>query len=381
MPTQKTFVPILLAATITLAVGSRAAAEQDRAPVATSPTSKSVLITTEPTAKEGQPLDQIQRDLTDLKKKLEKPPKDTWDKLTAMSGLISGVIVALIGFYATNVYNRRQKATEDRRKDQELLISQIQTVEKFIPHLSSTNESTKSAALVAIAALGNEELAVKLAKAFGGSGATSALVTIASGGELASAETATIALGDIFKYLQSRVVTTHEREKRRASGFVVSDKGLVVTTAHAVEGIASDQIGVGLPNDVMVRAVLKFVDKARDLALLAAETREPLTPLDLSPTTPKIGEHVVALMVGLAGELRAQVGEVVSMDTKSFIEGQTVSTVGVRLPVEPGASGAPVVDREGRLLGIVQASDMRGTTYLISASDVLAFVAEAERAA
>jgi hypothetical protein len=79
-------------------------------------------------------------------------------------------MVALIGFYATNVYTRRQQLSEQHRKDQELVVAQIQTVEKFIPHLSSSDEKIKTAGLIAIAALGNEELAVRLATAFGGSG-------------------------------------------------------------------------------------------------------------------------------------------------------------------------------------------------------------------
>jgi hypothetical protein len=54
-------------------------------------------------------------------------------------------------------------------------VAQIQTVEKFIPHLASGSENIKRGALIAIAALGNEELAVELATAFGGSGATAGL--------------------------------------------------------------------------------------------------------------------------------------------------------------------------------------------------------------
>ena len=37
-------------------------------------------------------------------------------------------------------------------------------------------------------------------------------------------------------------------------------------------------------------------------------------------------------------------------------------------------AGTPVVDREGRLLGLVQATDRNGTTYLIPAGEALAFV-------
>src|SRR5262249_51821242 len=152
-------------------------------------------------------LEKLSAELGELRKKVEKPTKDSWDKLAALSGLVSGVVVALIGFYATNVYNRRQRAVEEHRKDQEVLIAQVQTVEKFIPHLASQNEQTKGAALVAIAALGNEELAVKLASAFRGPGATRALTAIASSAAPEAAKSAAQALRDVLTFLKPRIVT------------------------------------------------------------------------------------------------------------------------------------------------------------------------------
>jgi hypothetical protein len=150
--------------------------------------------------------DRLRTEIADLKRKIEKPPKDAWDKVTAVSGLASGLAVALIGFYATNVYNRRQRISEERRRDQEVVISQLQTVEKFMPHLSSTDEQIKGAAIIAISALGNDELAIKLAKAFRGPGATSALTTIAiTAGKEAIASSAQQVLLDVFKSLQTRV--------------------------------------------------------------------------------------------------------------------------------------------------------------------------------
>ncbi len=145
----------------------------------------------------NDPVASLRDELAELRRKVEKPPKDVWDKVSAISGLISGLTVALIGFYATNVYNRRQRELEEHRRDQELLVSQVQTVEKFIPHLSSDNEKTKAGALIAIAQLGNEELAVKLAAAFGGSGGTAALksITSTSGGQVRAS--AAEALGKI----------------------------------------------------------------------------------------------------------------------------------------------------------------------------------------
>jgi len=115
--------------------------------------------------------------------------------------------------------------SEEHRKDQELVISQIQTVEKFIPHLSSRDESAKAGALIAISALGNEQLAIKLATAFGGAGATAALTSIASTASAQDAASAERALKDIFPHLQTRIVRiTAETERRfsRGQGLVVA---------------------------------------------------------------------------------------------------------------------------------------------------------------
>ncbi|APR78924.1 Transcriptional regulator, CadC [Minicystis rosea] len=121
--------------------------------------------------------------------KLEKREKDIWDKLSALSGLLSGAVVAFIGFYATNIYNRRQREAEVSRKNHEIRISEAQAIEKLIPHLAK--EDTKAAALIAIATLGNDDLAVKLAATFPGRGSTVALATIVANDATPAAELAT----------------------------------------------------------------------------------------------------------------------------------------------------------------------------------------------
>ena len=326
---------------------------------------------------ENQSVETLRNDLKNLKEKVDKPPKDNWDKLTAVSGLLSGVLVALMAFYATNVYNRRQKKTEENRKDQELLIAQIQTVEKFFPHLSSSDEKIKGGALISIAALGNEDLAVRLAKLFSGSGATGALTTIASAASGPSVAQAESALLDALAYLKPRVVTLHQREKRRASGFIVSNNGLIVTTAHAVDGIPPEELRIGLPDGTFIPATIVKTDAQKDLALLGGKASTLLTPLDLSPASPKSGELVTALLIGLNAALSIQIGKVVGVDEDITIAnlGLSMNKIAVKLTVKPGASGTPVVDKEGRLLGLVQGSDAtHETTFLIPAADALAFV-------
>jgi len=330
------------------------------------------------TAMIEQRLEALERESRDLKQKLIKPPKDGWDKLAAISTLISGIVVALIGFYATNVYNSRQREAEGRRKAQELTISQIQTVEKFIPHLSSTNEAIKAAALSTIAALGNDELAVKLARIFGGSGSTSALASIAATARPSAVAAAHRALGDLLEYLKSRVVALLDSDTRRASGFVISESGLIATTAHAVDGIPADCLRVRLPSGQLQTATKVVVDQERDLALLSTQTGGPLATLEISDWAPEPGAHVIALFPAQNGELVTRVGYVSMIAARLAVQFGTgerwvANRIGTRLDSEPGSSGAPVLDQQGRLVGIIEASDQQGNTYLIPVSEVQSF--------
>ena len=102
-------------------------------------------------------LARVEQELADLRAKVAHPPKDWWDKLGTLSGLVSGVLVAVIGAYATWVYNRRQNAVEEAQrrreeaqKERELETLNIQTAERFLPYLAGANERQKEAALAVL---------------------------------------------------------------------------------------------------------------------------------------------------------------------------------------------------------------------------------------
>jgi hypothetical protein len=52
---------------------------------------------------------------------LKRPPKDFWDKLNTLSGIIAGVFVAAIGFYATQVYDKRSRDAEQDDKNRSVV--------------------------------------------------------------------------------------------------------------------------------------------------------------------------------------------------------------------------------------------------------------------
>lgn len=122
----------------------------------------------------------VQR-LEKLEETINRPkPKDLWDKLSALSTLFSGIIIAGLGLYVTSVYNQRQLEATSAQKERELAVLELQTVETFFEHLSSDDQGLKRSALEAIASLGDIELAAKLAANLGGDGGRAFLHEISS---------------------------------------------------------------------------------------------------------------------------------------------------------------------------------------------------------
>jgi S1-C subfamily serine protease len=327
-------------------------------------------------------IDTLLAEVAELRRKVEKPPKDAWDKLTAVSGMVSGLAVALIGFYATNVYNRRQRLSEERRKDQELLISQIQTVEKFIPYLSSKEESARSGALIAISALGNEELAVKLATAFGGTAATIALASIASTAGPQGVASAGRALQDIFEYFQARIVEVQAQADeglRLGSGLIVAESGWIVTPSYVVSRAQANHAGVSVHLHDGKRICVKVLleDEHNGLAILATAANEPLSSIDIAPSEAGIGDRIIALLHEENGH-RIEIGTIVGTGVGKA-QGKIVVSVNNVTVGGGGSSGSPVVDSDGKLVGLIYAIDIGhpGTVYLAPASDIALLVRQA----
>lgn len=121
-----------------------------------------------------------------------KPPKDNWDKITAVAPIISGMLIFMMGGFFTYAYNQQQ-----------LRLQEIQTIEKFIPHLMG-NEQSKKAAILAMSQLTNPELAGKFAGIFASTGTVSALQSMVENGNAHERGIATKALSDALESLAAR---------------------------------------------------------------------------------------------------------------------------------------------------------------------------------
>jgi len=154
-------------------------------------------------------------------------------------------------------------------------------------------------------------------------------------------------------------VTVNARRRMPASGIVWSNDGLIVTANHVVE--RDDDITVGLADGRQLAAALLGRDPGSDVALLKVEAND-LTPLPRSPEEVKVGH--LTLAIGRPGPSGAMASfGVVSTLGGAWRTRQGVSLEGwIRADVAmlPGFSGGPLVDGEGRLIGLNTSQFGRG---------------------
>lgn len=131
------------------------------------------------------------------------------------------------------------------------------------------------------------------------------------------------------------------------SGFVVSDRGHIVTNAHVVKGCGTIMVGDRGPAQVIA------MDQAADLALLRDATRKGGVFARFAEEPTRLGEDVAVfgfpLRTILADQLNMTTGGVSSL---AGLGGNT-SHLQITAPVQRGNSGGPLVDASGRVLGVV----------------------------
>jgi S1-C subfamily serine protease len=139
------------------------------------------------------------------------------------------------------------------------------------------------------------------------------------------------------------------RNGRRGAGagVVWSDDGLIVTNAHVV---GRGKVRAGLPGQEPLAAERVAVDERMDLALLRLPTPvgNPLERGDSRLLRP--GQWVYALghPWGVVGA--ATGGVVIGLGRPEYQEAD--DWLVLDLPLRPGNSGGPVIDAEGRMVGI-----------------------------
>lgn len=152
------------------------------------------------------------------------------------------------------------------------------------------------------------------------------------------------------------------------SGVIISADGTIITNNHVIDGATS--ITVRLNDGTEYAAELVGSDAQTDVAVIKINAKN-LKPVVFGDSSNLIvGESVVAVGNPL-GELGGSVtdGIISALDRTITIKGQSMTLLQTTAAINPGNSGGGLFNRNGELIGIVNAksigSDVEGIGFAI----------------
>jgi len=148
----------------------------------------------------------------------------------------------------------------------------------------------------------------------------------------------------------SREVNYARRMRPEGTGTVLLPGGLIATNAHVIGGAVT--VRVRLRDGRILPAEIVGVDADTDLALVRAPVNLP--PLTAGPE-PAIGEPVCAVGNPFGLDLSVTCGVVSAIHRTGTGFNPIEDFIQTDAVVNPGGSGGPLVDDEGRLVGLVSA--------------------------
>src|SRR5678809_630589 len=197
---------------------------------------------------------------------------------------------------------------------------------------------------------------------------------------------------DLFNYVKASVVQITDPANieqqsditgsRLGSGFVYDKNGHIITNYHVVDGAKNNKVYVTFLDGVSYEAEISGTDPYADLAVIKIlnlnqhkDALSKLVPLELGNSTNlKVGERVVAVgnPFGLSGSLTEGIisglGRLMPANTIQFIppsqpydlqnippNGPSFSIpdiIQTDAAINPGNSGGPLIDTQGRVVGI-----------------------------
>jgi len=155
-------------------------------------------------------------------------------------------------------------------------------------------------------------------------------------------------IANLVEKASKSVVRVDARRGRAGTG-IVWDSGLVLTANHVVE--QEDEIQV-VVDDKSTKATLVGRDPATDLALLKVDGLSAPAMPRAKVEDLKLGQIVLA--IGRAGSLKATFGTIsaVSSSWRGWRGSEIEHLIQTNAPLYPGFSGGPLVDVDGRAVGM-----------------------------
>jgi serine protease Do len=141
-----------------------------------------------------------------------------------------------------------------------------------------------------------------------------------------------------------------EHRRGQGSGLVIAHDGYVLTNAHVAQG--GGTLRVRISGSRVARGELVGADERTDVAVVRVEARD-LPVLSLSERQLRVGEAVVAIGNPLGFERSVTAGVVSALYRQLPAQhGVLEGLVQTDASINPGNSGGPLLDAEGRVVGL-----------------------------
>lgn len=216
--------------------------------------------------------------------------------------------------------------------------------------------------------------------------ATSVPVTSPAPAAAVPAETAerrALSLTELVKLVEPAVVRI-ETSDGQGSGFVIDQRGTVVTNYHVIRGAKAAKVMFADKHEARVEGVL-FAARDKDLAVLRVKfgAYTPKT-VRVAESLPEKGESVAAFGTPLGLSFTASQGAIsairshselkaaIGFPTKAFDD--NVTWLQTTVPISPGSSGGPIVNFYGEVVGVatmlLSGASAQNLNFAVSATDV-----------
>jgi len=155
------------------------------------------------------------------------------------------------------------------------------------------------------------------------------------------------------------------------TGFAITSNGYIVTNYHVVEG--SDSVYVENNKGLIEKATVVTYSQEADLAILKIVRKDFHFPKGTSPIQLTEGKAALGQQVFTMGYPKDEiVYNEGYISSKNGFNSDTMAYQ-LELPVNPGNSGAPVIDKTGRLVGIIagKQSTSEGISFAIKSKELM----------
>lgn len=155
---------------------------------------------------------------------------------------------------------------------------------------------------------------------------------------------------DIIKAAQQKVYTI-KTDEAYGSGFLYTDTGAVVTSAHLIIGHYKVLVRDHEGNEEVGRVI--GVSNVLDIALIQVDALEGLEPLAIESDSAEVGAEVIALGSPSGFENTAAIGYLTGLDRDFDQDFLYEDLYQMDVQMALGSSGGPLIDAEtGKVIGI-----------------------------